>query len=240
MKIRNIRSFIKDLRLTKPYTIAHYHFDSVSMVFVELELENGIVGYGTASPAEEVVGETSAQTLNNLQSNITQQLIGKSIDDYQSIIKHFHQLWPNYPGSVAAIDIALHDAYGKYIGKSVASILGQQINGLPTSVTIGIKSVIETIEEARAYLQLGFHVVKLKTGMSIEEDIEKVIRLKEIFHDKIHIRVDANQGYNLQQLQQFMNATKDCKLDLIEQPAYNRRCFTMYITPFYKKDAYSR
>jgi L-alanine-DL-glutamate epimerase-like enolase superfamily enzyme len=76
-------------------------------------------------------------------------------------------------------------------------------------------SIPEAIEEAREFKKLGFKVLKVKTGESVEEDIEKVIRLQEIVPD-LKIRVDPNQGYTLKDLQLFLANTKD--IELIEQP----------------------
>ena len=45
---------------------------------------------------------------------------------------------------------------------------------MPTSVTIGIMSVVDTLREAEQYKQLGFHILKVKTGNHLEEDIERV------------------------------------------------------------------
>ena len=39
-----------------------------TLVFLEIILENGLIGIGAANPFADVVGETPAQTLANLQS----------------------------------------------------------------------------------------------------------------------------------------------------------------------------
>lgn len=76
MKIVAIRASIQHMALTKPYTIAYNTFTDVSIAFLEIELANGIIGYGSGSPAEEVVGETTATTVTNLQSAYLQSFVG--------------------------------------------------------------------------------------------------------------------------------------------------------------------
>jgi L-Ala-D/L-Glu epimerase len=122
------------------------------------------------------------------------------------------------PGTQAAIDIALHDAFGKFMGISIVSFYGQKIKSLPTSVTIGIKNLKETLIEAEAYKTLGFKVLKLKTGVNLQEDIERVAKLNEMFSNTFKIRVDANQGYTIAELKTFIAATKNYAVELIEQP----------------------
>jgi len=218
MKIVAVRSYLTSMALTKPYTIAYNTFSDVSLAFFEVELENGMVGYGSGSPAKEVVGESTAQTAANLQTEFVQNFVGKDIRQFQQLIFETFKHFPHLPGTQAAIDIALHDAFCKFIGISVANFYGRKIKALPTSVTIGIKNVQETLEEAKDYQSLGFKILKVKTGIDVNEDIEKVLKLKETFGTHFSIRVDANQGYAIGDLKKFITATKNEQLELIEQP----------------------
>ncbi|MCC6726034.1 MAG: dipeptide epimerase [Saprospiraceae bacterium] len=218
MKITAIRPYLKKLPLTKPYTIAYGTFSDVELVFLEIELANGIVGLGSASPSEEVVGETPKQTLLNLQSTYFQALIGRDVRHFRQIIFEVAQQYPQLPGTLAAVDIALHDAFGKLLGIPVVDFYGRKIQSLPTSVTIGIKGVQETLEEAKGYYDLGFKVIKVKTGLNLEEDIERILKLEEIYRQSMSIRVDANQGYTIDDLKTFIAKTQTTKLELIEQP----------------------
>jgi L-alanine-DL-glutamate epimerase-like enolase superfamily enzyme len=218
MKIVAVRAYLKKMALKKPYTIAYNTFSDVALAFLEIELANGMIGYGSGSPAEEVVGETTEQTVTNLNTSFVSNLVGRDIRHFQQIIFESNVQFPHLPGTLAAIDIALHDAFGKYLGVSVASFYGQKMNALPTSMTIGIKGLDETIKEAKEYAAMGFKVFKVKTGMDVKEDIERIAALYAVFGADYTIRVDANQGYDLQALQQFIKATAAYPLELIEQP----------------------
>ena len=218
MKIVAVRAYLKKMALKKPYTIAYNTFSDVSLAFLEIELANGMIGYGSGSPAEEVVGETTQQTVDNLNTSFVANFVGKDIRHFQQMIFESNLQFPHLPGTLAAIDIALHDAFGKHLGVSVASFYGQKMNALPTSMTIGIKGLDETIQEAKEYAAMGFKVFKVKTGMDVHEDIERIAALYAAFGKEYTIRVDANQGYDLPTLKQFLNATAAYPLELIEQP----------------------
>jgi L-alanine-DL-glutamate epimerase-like enolase superfamily enzyme len=218
MKIVAVRAYLKKMALKKPYTIAYNTFSDVSLAFLEIELANGMIGYGSGSPAEEVVGETTEQTVSNLNTSFVANLVGRDIRHFQQMIFESNFQFPHLPGTLAAIDIALHDAFGKYLGVSIASFYGQKMNALPTSMTIGIKGLDETIEEAKEYAAMGFKVFKVKTGMDVYEDIERIAALYAAFGKDYTIRVDANQGYDLDQLKLFLEATATYPLELIEQP----------------------
>lgn len=218
MKIIEANAFIKNLRLKKPYTIARQRVEMVENVFLEIKLENGITGIGAANPDPEVVGESPADTLANLEKRILPWLSGKDIRSFNTLIDSVDTMFAHKPGTLACADIALHDAFGKFINMPVADFYGRYHAALPTSVTIGILDIQQTLEEAAAYKALGFRILKLKTGFSPHEDAEKVIKLREMFNDYFTIRVDANTGYTPEQLEHFIHLTHNQPVELIEQP----------------------
>ena len=218
MKIKAIRSYLKNVRLKKPYTIAYNTYYDVSLAFLEVELANGIIGYGSGSPSEDVVGETTQQTSINLQTDFVQAFVGRDIRQFNELIYETTLQFPIFPGTIAAIDIALHDAFGKYIQLPIAQFYGQKIKSLPTSITIGICDVQETLAQAIEYKKLGFRILKVKTGINPAVDLERIIKLYEMFGDYFIIRVDANQGYTCDELTWFMKSLHPHSVELIEQP----------------------
>ncbi len=218
MKIKSIQVYRKNLSLQKPYTITYETITEVENIFIKIVLENNLYGIGAANPSPEVVDETPGQTFNNLQSDFFNQFIGKDICYFNRLIDETKAHFPNFPGTQAAIDIALHDAFCKFLNIPIVEFYGQKIHSLPTSVTIGIKNVEETLYEAKEYQQQGFHIVKIKTGRDVDEDIERILKLHEQYKDQLKIRADANQGYTLGQLKLFIKKTKHANVELIEQP----------------------
>lgn len=217
MNIQTIDVFSKNLALTKPYTIAYKTISSVENVFLRIALENGIVGIGASNPDFEVVGESPSEVLKTSQSDFFQQFIGTPITQFRSIIHAIGIAFPDKPGTRVLWDIALHDAFASSLKIPVCTLYGQKIHSLPTSVTIGIMDVKDTLREAEAYAKLGFRVVKVKTGHEVDQDIERVAKINEDLPN-LKIRVDANQGYTIEDLKKFVDATKKLGLEVIEQP----------------------
>ena len=62
MKIKDIHVFSKNLKLTKPYTIAYKTISDVENVFLIITLENGMMGVVAANPDKEVVGDSPQET----------------------------------------------------------------------------------------------------------------------------------------------------------------------------------
>jgi L-alanine-DL-glutamate epimerase-like enolase superfamily enzyme len=204
--------------LNKPYKIAYKEITDTEIVFLEIGLDNGVIGLGAANPFEEVVGESPQKTLANLQQADWQPWMGRNIDTYEALIEEAWRLFPHQPGTVAAIDIALHDAWAQTRGLPLVDLLGRKHDALPTSVTIGIKGVAETLAEAAEYAAMGFRALKVKTGLDPQEDAERMIRLHEVYGNSMRLRVDANQGYSFSQLQSFLQMTAQVPLEVMEQP----------------------
>jgi len=218
MKITRVHCWQANLELTKPYTIAVHTIDTAENLFVYIELENGLYGIGSGAPAEFVTGENIAMSVESLEGNAEELLKGRDISEYQDLIHLAEELMPETPAARAAIDIALHDAFAKLAEKPLVELLGRQHQGFPTSITIGIKNIEETLAEAKENISNGFKIIKLKTGLEVEKDIEAFSKLRETVGADIKIRVDANQGYSVTDLQRFIKGTKKMNVEFVEQP----------------------
>jgi L-alanine-DL-glutamate epimerase-like enolase superfamily enzyme len=218
MKIIKLRTWKADLVNTKPYTIAFKTVDEVINAFVEITLENGITGIGAGAPSEYVTKESLESTVSTLQEKNLGFLVGRDISEINQLIFETNQKFPKNPAVVAAIDIALHDAFAKFLNIPLVKYLGQKITSMATSNTIGIKNMADTLKEADEYGQRGFKILKVKLGKDLSEDIERLVKLREKFGKKFIIRIDANQGYSSEQTIEFYKKTKHLDIELIEQP----------------------
>src|ERR1700733_8551078 len=99
MKIRTARAWLEKLPLTKPYVIAYKTITGTEIVFLEVELENGLTGLGAANPFSAVVGETPEITLKNLRSGYLDEWIGKDIRSFNKLIDDAAEYFPCLPGT---------------------------------------------------------------------------------------------------------------------------------------------
>ena len=77
------------------------------------------------------------------------------------------------------------NALAKCQEKPLVDLLGRHHHRLPTSITIGIKSPEESLEDTRKYFAAGFKSIKLKIGLSVEKDIEIVTKMRELLGQNI-------------------------------------------------------
>nr|WP_321403403.1 dipeptide epimerase [uncultured Desulfobacter sp.] len=220
MKIKKVSVFRENLELTRPYTIAYETFTHAENLFVYLETDTGFVGIGAGSPAEDVTGESIDACEQALNEYACALFEGMELSDAFSRLKIMETKMAATPGAMAAMDIALHDLIAKTMNRPLVKILGQVHTRMPTSITIGIKNLDEMLAEADEYTGRGFRILKVKTGMDVDQDIERVCRLKEHVNADVRIRVDANQGYDVDQYKKFLAGTKGTHLEFVEQPLH--------------------
>lgn len=218
MKLVRIESWRQEIPLTRPYEITFRRSESADNCFVRLVPDGGEPGLGCAAPEHHVTGETMDECETALQPEGLDFLHGRDPRERALLTREIDGHLPDTPAARAALDMALHDLLARHLDLPLVRLLGRAHQALPTSITIGIMGVQETLEEAEEYLGKGFKVLKVKTGRDLEEDIERVTKLRERFGREVTVRVDANQGYDTEMLTRFIDATRDPGLEFIEQP----------------------
>jgi len=218
MKITRLEIWPVDMRLAEPYSIAYERVDSTTNVFLRLETNTGIVGYGCAAPDKQVTGETP-ETVIKICSDVIDAVLKQTDPLRLALIgEKLVPIIRDHPSAVAMVDMALHDILGKVCGLPIYKLLGGFRTRIRTSDTIGINPLDETIARAGEWIKKGFRSLKIKGGQNVEEDIEKILKVREKVGKKIELRFDANQGYTEEEALRFVSATRSAGLELIEQP----------------------
>ncbi len=218
MKITRVESWRRDVALSRPYTIATRTITAVELFFVRLTTEDGLIGLGSASPSEGVTGESSEACATALAEDHLGWLVGRDPRHLGSLCRQLKRDARSTPAARAAVDSALHDLFARHLGVPLVDVLGRCHNALPTSITVGIKSSQEAVTESEEYLGRGFRCLKVKIGLDLEQDLERLHHLRELAGHDIKIRVDANQGYSADQATRFHHAAAKLELELVEQP----------------------
>lgn len=218
MKITDVSYERLDLKLTDPYTIAYETVHSTVNFILKIETNTHIVGYGCAAPDEEVTLESTAEVEGNIQRIIIPFLKGKNPLNVTRLIEELAILLHKKSSSLAMVDMALLDISAKKMEVPLFQFLGGYRKSIATSITIGILPLDETLKKASEFVQQGFRVLKLKGGLQVDEDIEKVNKLFEA-HPEIRLRFDANQGYDLMEAIKFFTETKHVSIEIFEQPS---------------------
>jgi L-alanine-DL-glutamate epimerase-like enolase superfamily enzyme len=218
MKITGVDAVEVKLRLEQPYTIAYESVESVTNVFLRIETNTKISGLGCAAPDLAVTGETATSVLDAIRNVVDSELRGSDPLRLSMLLERLREPLTTQPSARSAVDMALHDILGKRAGLPLWKVLGGFRERIRTSITIGILPVDETVEQARGWVRQGFTSLKIKGGLDVDADVERLLRVREEVGHKIELRFDANQGYTVDETLDLVKRAKRAHLELIEQP----------------------
>lgn len=218
MKITDIEFYPLEMKLKNPYTIAYETIDRTTNVFLKIETNSPLIGYGCAAPDPEVTGETAASVQKCFTDVVSSDLKGRDPLRYLYIIENLKNNLKQHPSALAAVDMALYDILGKQANLPLWKMLGGYRDKIKTSITIGILPLKDTLKLAQEYVSQGFKCLKIKGGIDVDSDIERLQQLRQILGSSIDLRFDANQGYSVEQAIYFVEKTRNVNLELIEQP----------------------
>ena len=225
MRIKEIQLYPIALRLKETFKIANVTMHDVRLVISKLTTDEGIVGFGEATPAWEVTGETQT-TVIDIVDYLSPLLIGKRIDSFEEVKACIELMNPSgspqivwgAPSAKACLEIAMLDAYGKLVKKPIYEILGGENRTLKSSGVIGIKEPDETVSSVGDAIEKGAERIKLKCGIDAERDFATVKKIRESFPDNPLV-LDANQGYiNAERAITFARKVEKYHIDWFEQP----------------------
>ena len=176
MRIINSETWRTDFTLREPYTIAYETYDSATNLFVRLETDTGLCGYGCAAPAPEVTGESiddCKAALEALSADATgiDPTLGGELD--------LGTAAATTPAAAAAVDMAVLDLRARAADVPLCVTLGGAPGSLITSVTLGIESLEATLERGRDQVAKGFRALKVKGGRDVDADIARICGLRD-------------------------------------------------------------
>lgn len=218
MKITSFQARTTDLPLVEGYRITGKTITSCQNHLVRVEA-GGLSGFGSASPSADVTGEDDAMCISALEHPLADLTTGFELEhDVTAWSEAAFKTVPDCPAARAAVDMALWDLLAKKAGKPLVRLWGGEPQPIATSVTIGICDVEQTLKEAESWLSQGYIVIKVKIGEDLDADVERLRQLRQLAGPDTRIRVDANQGYDLDGARQLLAQTAPLDIEMFEQP----------------------
>ncbi len=217
ISVSAVRAYRVEIPLEEAYQLAYATFETIGNLVVRVETESGLVGWGCAAPDPHVTGESVEGNLDALREVLVPALRRSREFSVKQLLDDLAEAVPEDPASRAAVDLALHDLWGKERAASIRSMLGGTESEVPTSITIGIMNSEDTLAAATERLAQGFRILKIKGGRDPEEDIARVRAVRRAHGSGVGIRLDANQGYSVEQARRVMRALAE-EIEFLEQP----------------------
>ena len=223
MKITQATIFPLSIPLVDPIKMAKELIVDAKTVLLCLTDEEGRQGWGEASVAPLMTGETLESLLASVK-----YLVDKARELEWSDPKYFAKacdaiLYGN-PSAKSCLQMALLDLYTqknsialwKYLRSLSAGVDLPVFTELPLLRMLG-GTLEKEMADAKSFREAGFKHWKIKIGsLSLEEDLHRVQVLSDLLEGDV-ISVDANGAMSLDDAVQFCTSKQVSKLSFAEQ-----------------------
>jgi L-alanine-DL-glutamate epimerase-like enolase superfamily enzyme len=173
-------------------------------------------GIGNANPSD--VTKETLKSIEAFLSKVPKKIVGTDENEPEKLHQRLDSIAEGNTAAKAAVDIAIFDLLAKRCKQPLWKFLGGERDKMLTDMTIGIASKELTVERATKHTRSGFRALKIKVGLDLAEDIKRVAAVREAVGEKIELRVDANQGYSVDQAIRFCEEMHSIGIVVVEQP----------------------
>jgi L-alanine-DL-glutamate epimerase-like enolase superfamily enzyme len=223
MKITQASIFPLSIPLIEPIKMAKEFITDAKTVLLCLTDEQGRQGWGEASTAPLMTGETLDSLVGSLR-----YLVEKARAIEWNDPKHFSSacdgiLYDN-PSAKSCLQMALLDLYTQkesislweYLRTLNGQTKGSATTEIPLLRMLG-GTLDKEIADAKSFREAGFKHWKIKIGsLSLEEDLHRVQVLTNLLEGDV-VSVDANGAMSLDNAIQFCRSSQATKLSFAEQ-----------------------
>lgn len=217
MGIERIEVYRSSLRYREPFRIALGTSTKSENVVVRIMTDFKVEGWGEASPSLRITGETP-ETVIGAMDKIGPKMIRMCPFRTEQIEETMDKIVNGNNSARAAVDTAIFDIIGKKTKKPIFMLLGGYRSEVFTDITLSIKSPRQMARDAVRAVKRGFKALKVKVGVSPQQDVQRVKRIREAIGSKIAIRIDANQGWNVRQAINVLGKLEPYEVEFVEQP----------------------
>ena len=139
MKITSIDIGKLTIPLKKPFKTALRVLSVSETYVIKVTLENGLVGWGAASPTAVITGDTLGSIRGALTEVLIPQLIGMDIENYETMLAKINAGVVRNSSTRAALDMAVYDLVAKLHNAPLYKFLGGHKGSFETDITVSVK-----------------------------------------------------------------------------------------------------
>ncbi|GGK04312.1 dipeptide epimerase [Lentibacillus kapialis] len=219
MKITDIQTKKTSKPLEKVFKTALREVTEIDVIDVKAELENGMIGIGSAASTWQITGESLTSIQAAIDGPIKQTVLNGDIEGLEGILTKVETSCVGNTSAKAAVDIALHDVYCKFYNLPLHQYLGGGYQYPETDMTISIDTPEVMQQHAKERVKQGYSTLKVKVGNDESMDISRIEKIRKAVGSGIALRLDANQGWTQKQAVKIIRYLEEnAGVELIEQP----------------------
>jgi muconate cycloisomerase len=187
---------------------------------VRIHTDEGVSGNGEATVAPAWSGENQATAAALIEGLLSRLLVGLDPMSINYLLDQIDRFLIANPFTKAALEMALLDLRGRVLGQPVAMLLGgaRREGRIPLKFSIGAFSPKEAARVARHAASIGLKAVKVKVGLTVEEDIARVQAVRSELGSGFRVAVDANSGWTETDAVRALASLERLEVNALEQP----------------------
>ncbi len=195
-------------------------------LFLEVTTDTGLVGWGEISDIEPDDLPKDTREYAELLAAFT---VGRNPFQVDNLHHEFREHFDVEDSALAryaecALDMAMYDIQGQSTGRPVYDLFGGQVRDkVVVSWVAYIREELDLIrDEIREKCKQGFRAFKLKVGVDIDLDEQRVAIARkvatEVAGKDVSIKVDANAGWSVEQAPANIKRLNKYNLAGVETP----------------------
>ncbi len=222
MKITDIQWHTYRLPFLHSFNTAHSVMTSREGIIVQVTTSQGISGVGEIAPLPAFAGG-SLEDAYALLPTLAERLRHKALHEALHLIAAA-KVYTKTASTLCGLEIALLDALGKAKACGISTLLSPSNfaprAAVPVNAVIGTRAAKAAIATALDAKNNGFPCIKLKVGLglSAHDEIERIASVREAIGPAMHLRLDANEAWQLDEAIAILSQCVPYDIQYVEQP----------------------
>lgn len=234
MRVRELTAWQVRIPLKKPIQHASHTRSDTDNLIVRCVLADGTEGYGEAVPRDYVTGETIETALALLQKSDLAAQMEDCAAFADAVTFAERTVLAPIPGDErgcrgnaarCALELALLDAYGRHFGEPLSTVtrllaaeLYEPRRHVRYSGAITSAQGRKLRMQAWKYWFYGFRQLKIKVGITGQDDVDRVRAVRRRVGRRVDLRVDANEAWTADDVCRRIGELKPFAISAVEQP----------------------
>lgn len=216
--IQQVELYKLSIPLKEPFVTSLGTDVSADNVLVKIITNRGIIGFGECSPYMPINGE-SQDTCFIVGQYFAKALKGKDPLQIEDCINLMDKIIYGNTSIKSAFDIALYDIASQQAGMPLYKFLGGENNKtIITDYTVSIGEPEKMAADALKIKNEGYPAIKIKLGKRGKTDVERIKAIRAAVGNKIPLRIDANQGWKVNEAIETLKALAKYDIQHCEEP----------------------
>ena len=218
LTIHQVELYKLFIPLIEPFITSLGREDNAENILVKIITREGLTGFGECSPYMPINGE-STDTCFITGQYFAQLFKGKNALAIEERVADMDKLIYGNSSIKSAFDMALYDIAAQNAGVPLYKFLGGKNNKIIiTDYTVSIGDPEKMAADAFKIKAEGYPAIKVKLGQHGETDVVRIKKIREAIGNEIPLRIDANQGWNVEEAITTLKALAQFDIQHCEEP----------------------